>query len=634
MPGWRPRPRIPVDDSFAGLLQALESEKEEIRPTKLELEACSPLGVTDFVLRVHPAYVRQLRDDHEGWTAAGEKSAGGYPWAGDVINVDTDAGLLVVRKTGGGLQPVAGRPIFLYEPDYQALVRRWVMERLKSPLPEPYHQLTRNAWESLASPAEILTWAARDTALRPAQRTAVAAAGGSVALIWGPPGTGKTFTLGAAAAALSLSGRKVLVLAPTNSAADQATLAIDDARNRLLAPLETGELLRPGRPTHPDLESRAHLLAWTSALREASRGIRSLRETVAELQKEVLRTFGPDREGVNHRLGSLKDQLRQSEEMRGRKLWQLAREARMIVTTLTAGLHHPEVLKVLQMGSMALFLDEASMVSRYALVPFLSTSPEHLALFGDFRQLGPIRRNDNPNDANSLHWVGDSCFDLVGARTESDLSRLEKRGSLVMLTDQNRCHDGLCQPLSRAFYRGKLTTLGSPPLPPLISGWPAGAHLLVDPWQNDLPATAPHTVSQAVDRASHRCERSAWICLRVVSQVLERRPETSVLVLSPFRLQADLMRKLVRAHLSHFPQVRAGTVHISQGQEADLVVFDPVEPRHAWFMGKFGQREIERLLCVAFSRARIQMVVVGKQAEIRSSPLLGLLCQAAQPMAL
>lgn len=90
-----------------------------------------------------------------------------------------------------------------------------------------------------------------------------------------------------------------------------------------------------------------------------------------------------------------------------------------------------------------------------------------------------------------------------------------------------------------------------------------------------------------------------------------------------------MIRKLVRA-----PQVRAGTVHVSQGQEADLVVFDPVEPRHAWFMGKFGQREIERLLCVAFSRARIQMVVVGKQAEIHSSPLLGQLCQGAQPMAL
>lgn len=44
--------------------------------------------------------------------------------------------------------------------------------------------------------------------------------------VWGPPGTGKTWTLGALAVALAKAGRKVLVLAPTHAAVDGATRAV------------------------------------------------------------------------------------------------------------------------------------------------------------------------------------------------------------------------------------------------------------------------------------------------------------------------------------------------------------------------------------------------------------------------
>ncbi|MBI2263561.1 MAG: hypothetical protein HYU64_00075 [Armatimonadetes bacterium] len=151
------------------------------------------------------------------------------------------------------------------------------------------------------------------------------------------------------------------------------------------------------------------------------------------------------------------------------------------------------------------------------MLPFLDIPLEHLAIFGDLRQLGPIRRNNNPGD--------------------------EK-----------------------------------------------------------------------------------WLAVGLALNLLRKSPDRRVLLITPFRNQADLLRKLVQAYLSSYSQVRAGTVHVCQGQEADLVIFDPVDPLHSWLMGRLGKKEIERVLCVAFSRARTHLVVLGKREEIQGSPLLGPLC--------
>jgi len=65
-------------------------------------------------------------------------------------------------------------------------------------------------------------------------------------------------------------------------------------------------------------------------------------------------------------------------------------------------------------------------------------------------------------------------------------------------------------------------------------------------------------------------------------------------------------------------RVRVGTVHTSQGGEAGLVVFDPVNTAHRWLRGAFDDAEpMERLVNVACSRARRQLVLLGSRDQQR-----------------
>jgi len=94
----------------------------------------------------------------------------------------------------------------------------------------------------------------------PDQIEAVASSlGRDTTFIWGPPGTGKTRTIGAIAEQLYRRGRSVLVVSHTNTAVDQAILRIGNK----IAPddLAKGRVLRVGEPK--DLQLKADLLLQT-----------------------------------------------------------------------------------------------------------------------------------------------------------------------------------------------------------------------------------------------------------------------------------------------------------------------------------------------------------------------------------
>jgi MoxR-like ATPase len=71
---------------------------------------------------------------------------------------------------------------------------------------------------------------ARNEKLNKEQRDAVASAlGRGSTFIWGPPGTGKTQTIGEIGAQLFLRGRTLLMVSHTNTAVDEALIRIADA---------------------------------------------------------------------------------------------------------------------------------------------------------------------------------------------------------------------------------------------------------------------------------------------------------------------------------------------------------------------------------------------------------------------
>lgn len=121
--------------------------------------------------------------------------------------------------------------------------------------------------EPSGEPTELGAWGT----LNEEQRQAVASGlGRNLTFIEGPPGTGKTKTIGALGEQLARSGRSVLLVSHTNTAVDQALIHIADALGEEAA--EAGEVLRFGQPKDERVIERENLLVETHVERRSALG--------------------------------------------------------------------------------------------------------------------------------------------------------------------------------------------------------------------------------------------------------------------------------------------------------------------------------------------------------------------------
>lgn len=121
------------------------------------------------------------------------------------------------------------------------------------------------------------------------QEAAVASCiGRNTTFIWGPPGTGKTETIGAVGRQLHALGRPLLLVSHTNSAVDQAVLKI--AKSLAPEQMARGEILRVGAPKdarlladeHKDLLLKTHVDGRSAELADRRRNFETQRIAAAE----------------------------------------------------------------------------------------------------------------------------------------------------------------------------------------------------------------------------------------------------------------------------------------------------------------------------------------------------------------
>jgi hypothetical protein len=623
------RSRYDVDVSHAGVLAALESERKCLE--SIQLQAATVQDYTDhYIIRVAEQCTRELYEIEDGWTVKAKKDEkDAYPWIAEITDVDYEARTIVISRLSGDAVPFSGEKFRAFSPDYQSAIRAWTYNQIiqQQPLPQGYVDLIHGRLETLPPKIDLSRYSQMDTTLRPAQKEAVLKAGKQFSILWGPPGTGKTYTLGSIAAALSMAGRRVLVIAPTNNATDKAALAIDDARIRLGAPLTKGEMIRPGRPSLPELEEREHLMKWTQVLCAAGEKLKELRTKKAALEKKRSAAFGHDRYELTKKLASIKEELAETENSRARELAKLAKEARIVVTTIATALYRQNILDQFIQSDCALIIDESSMVPRYVLPRMLSGDLGHLCLVGDFWQLGPICKSPTKLDKNAGYWVMDSIFDSARLCDVESATVLETKQCLTMLKEQNRMNPMVCEPISNVFYAGKLISIGVPKPLPLVPDWPSSSHVFV----NFADAAASQAIKYSARniRILENSRLDSALCaiglIRKLQNHSSHKPP-SILLITPFVNQARLACELLKKVIGTAPNIKAGTIHVAQGQEADVVIFDPVDPLHDWLVGKY-KSDMRRLLNVAFSRAQSQVMVMGSSVQIAENALLASLCR-------
>ncbi len=415
--------------------------------------------------------------------------------------------------------------------------------------------------------------------------------------VWGPPGTGKTATLGQLVARLSAAGERVLVAAHANVALDAAVLAVCRALGEERPP----DVVRVGPPAldevrHSKVSSRDRALERRP----------DLARRLADLHRE-LRRAGEEQKGAQGgRSREIARELREIRQELGEIERDIIADAPLLFATLAKTALTPEIYA---QRFDAAIVDEASMAYPPQVLFASSLADWRLAVFGDFRQLPPVVVSQDPD---VLRLLGRDVFDLAGvvAAVEQDAAC-----ELTMLRQQYRMHPAICRVVSQGAYLGRLedapgvrerTAVIAERRP--FSLWPA---VVVE----------TGTAGSAAWRDSSNASR--WNPLSAVWAVRFARDAaddgSTVAVLTPYRPQARLIGALIRA-LGERERIGVGTIHRYQGAERDAIVLDLVDAAPLPVPGKLLQGELgTRLMTVALSRARGKLIVLAS-AELLEAP--------------
>ncbi|MCE4553164.1 DEAD/DEAH box helicase [Roseateles cellulosilyticus] len=437
--------------------------------------------------------------------------------------------------------------------------------------------------------------------LRPAQRAALALSGFSSGFLWGPPGTGKTTTLGVLLAEYleRHPHARVLLLSTTNHAVDLATLAVDKALQKgRREPLRTTVQRLGTRFDAAAYEGREHLLPTQD------------RDLIARLARaEASRPASRDAHALKawaDRVASLRDELRAS----SLKVLQRCRLASMTTTRAAFTL---KTLRELSPDGEPPFdllvFDEASQVSLAHALVLMPLGKARL-FAGDPQQLGSVQRSE---DRLARRWLGRSAF-----------AEMPRGGPAVALLDeQSRMAPPIGELVSQLFYDGALRVADDARA---SAAWQAKRARTLGDIGADIHVHVHRVKADggwvAAERGPVRRE-SAEAITELLAQALasgEWQPN-ELIVLTPFRAQRALIRQRLRAR--GLPEsLRVSTVHRAQGSEAPVVLFDPADGSQPFLRDEAAQR----LLNVALSRAQAKLVLFVSAADA-AGPLLAPLMQ-------
>jgi hypothetical protein len=423
----------------------------------------------------------------------------------------------------------------------------------------------------------------------------------SWSVLWGPPGTGKTYTTGQQiAAVLADRGERILVVSTTNRATDAVALAIGNAvKSKSSAELDVGRLLRIGKG--------ASLQAFTACgLETMLRGTESkVLQRIDELagQLQLFDTW-EDKALTRKQIG----ELRAGSSDQGKRIF-VDPDVRVVVATAfkaMSNLKDKLIIKMLENGEApftTIFIDEAGLMSRTAIAALSLLAARRIVLVGDSKQLAPISRISRILPTRQQTWLASSGL--------SHLDDLEDTPKAVhVLSEQWRMHPDVCRVVSDFQYGGFLKTAEKTKqrpsdLPPFIADHSRAIWYVLDEEDTDL--------------ASIRAERGpgnrSWV-RSITPSILGKlfldsgTRQAKGLFISPYRAQAQVISKLLaKWGLSDW---EASTVHSQQGSEADVVIFDTVNAgSYNWPFDEW-----KRLVNVALSRAREAVIVLASRSEM------------------
>jgi superfamily I DNA and/or RNA helicase len=401
-----------------------------------------------------------------------------------------------------------------------------------------------------------------------------------LALVHGPPGTGKTTVLVEIVRRAVARGEKVLAAAPSN-------LAVDNLVERLAA---AGlACVRVGHPARVLPAVLAHTLEAQVDAHEGARIARDLVEEAIALRRDARKRKqrrGPGR--FSESRGKERDAralLAEARALEARAEAEVLDGADVVLATLTS-LDGPALAG--RRFALAV-LDEATQAVEPAAFLALLRA-ERAVLAGDHLQLPPTVLSAQAQAGG----LGVSLFERLVA--------LHGDAAKVTLAEQHRMNAKIMAYPSEALYAGALRA------------HPAVADRAIDDAPLEVIDTSGRGFEEETPEGSdskQNAGEAALVAAEVEALLGRGVPPGEIAVISPYDAQVQRLRQLLAAHLDAGLEV--DTVDGFQGREKDAVVVSLVRANAA---GDVGFLADVRRMNVALTRARMKLVVVGDGATI------------------
>ena len=437
-----------------------------------------------------------------------------------------------------------------------------------------------------------------------------------VAIVHGPPGTGKTTTLVEAINETLMRESQVLVCAQSNMAVDWISEKLVDRGINVL---------RIGNPTRVNDK----MLGFTYERRFESHPdypqLWAIRKAIRELRKN--RKKGS--ENYHQKMDRLKSR---AAEIELRINAELFGEARVIACTLVGSAHH--LLEGMKFGT--LFIDEAAQALEAACwIPMRRAS--RVILAGDHCQLPPTVKSIAALRAG----LGKTLMERIAEN---------KPEVVTLLKIQYRMNDEIMRFSSDWFYGGKVESAPQIKYRSVLDydhpiTWIdtsneenqitiEGENAPEDSASVSSPESAANQNSdlnfkeQFVGESFGRINKAeAELTLLTLAEyftkigkrrVLEERIDVGII--SPYRAQVQYLKKLIKKYEFFKPYRRlisVNTVDGFQGQERDVILISLVRSNDE---GQIGFLKDLRRMNVAMTRARMKLIILGNKDTMTKHP--------------
>ena len=434
-----------------------------------------------------------------------------------------------------------------------------------------------------------------------------------VAIVHGPPGTGKTTTLVEAINETLMRESQVLVCAQSNMAVDWISEKLVDRGINVL---------RIGNPTRVNDK----MLGFTYERRFESHAdypqLWAIRKAIRELRKN--RKKGS--ENYHQKMDRLKSR---AAEIELRINAELFGEARVIACTLVGSAHH--LLEGMKFGT--LFIDEAAQALEAACwIPMKRAS--RVILAGDHCQLPPTVKSIAALRAG----LGKTLMERIAEN---------KPEVVTLLKIQYRMNDEIMRFSSDWFYGGKVESAPQIKYRSVLDYDHPITWIDTSNEENQITIEGEDSPEDSASASSAANQNSdlnfkeqfvgesfgrinkaeAELTLLTLAEyftkiskrrVLEERIDVGII--SPYRAQVQYLKKLIKKYEFFKPYRRlisVNTVDGFQGQERDVILISLVRSNDE---GQIGFLKDLRRMNVAMTRARMKLIILGNKETMTKHP--------------